>query len=207
MAHILYVLKCANALAFIGTGIVLDRLAGPDPVRRVRACLLWTLNPIMLFWMVGSGHADVYAVFFLVLALYATRRSALRRPAGGAAVAVKASFLFPAAALVAVAWLAGGPARLRRSAATGAGLLLVAGGGYLLAGPAAIHSLNARLGRKKDRYLPVPGRSSSTTTGFYAVWMGLLAIALTAFLWWRSSLPFRVLAGYPGPFGAGRFAF
>jgi len=190
MARIIYVLKFANALAFIGTAVILDRLAGPDPVRRVRACLLWTLNPIMLFWMVGSGHADVYAVFFLVLALYATRRSALLAGlAGGAAVAVKASFLFPAAALVAVAWLAGGPARLRRSAATGAGLLMVAGGGYLLAGPAAIHSLSARLGRKKDRYLPVPDVILDHH-GLYAVWMGLLAVALTAFLWWRSRLPF-----------------
>jgi hypothetical protein len=189
MARIVYVLKCANALAFVGTALVLDRLAGPDPVRRVRACLLWTLNPIMLFWMVGSGHADVYAVFFLVLALYATRRSALLAGlAGGAAVAVKASFLFPAAALVAVAWLAGGPARLRRSAATAAGLVLVAGGGYLLAGPAAIHSLSTRLGRKKDRYLPVPDVILDHH-GLYAVWMALLAVALTAFLWWRSRLP------------------
>jgi hypothetical protein len=188
MARIIYALKWANAVAFVGTALVLDRLVGPDPVRRVRACLLWTVNPIMLFWMVGSGHADVYAVFFLVLALYAMRRPAFAAGlAGGAAVAVKASFLFPAAALVAVAWF--GPARLRRVSATAVGLLLVAGGGYLLAGPAAIHSLSARLGRKKDRYLPVPDYILDHH-GFYAVWMGLLAVALTVFLWWRSGLPF-----------------
>ena len=105
MAHIVFLLKWGNAVAFAATGVVLDRLVGPDPVRRMRACLLWTVNPIMLFWMVGSGHADVYAVFFLVLALYAMRRSAfLAGLSGGAAVAVKASFLFPAAALVLVAW-------------------------------------------------------------------------------------------------------
>jgi hypothetical protein len=199
MAHILYVLKWGNAVAFIATGVVLDRLAGPDPVRRVRACLLWTLNPIMLFWMVGSGHADVYAVFFLVVALYAMRRSAfLGGLSGGAAVAVKASFLFPAAALVLVAWF--GASRARRAAEAAVGLLIVAGGGYLLAGPSAIHSLSTRLGRKKDRYLPVPDYILNHH-GFYGVWMGLLAVGLTAFLWWRSGLPFAVWRRIPSTVG------
>jgi hypothetical protein len=191
MARILFLLKWANATAFIGTGVLLDRLTGPDPKRRLRACLLWTANPLMLFWMVGSGHADVFAVFFVVAALYAMRRAT--EPAafaggllGGAAVAVKASFLFPVAGLVAVAWFT--PARFRRTAATVAGLLLVAGGGYLLAGPAAIHSLSARLGRTKDRYLPVP-RYVLDHHALYTLWMGLLAVGLVAFLWWRSGLP------------------
>ena len=78
MARILFLLKWANATAFIGTGLLLDRLARPDPARRVRACLLWTVNPIMLFWMVGSGHADALAVLFLVAAVYAARRSAFQ---------------------------------------------------------------------------------------------------------------------------------
>jgi hypothetical protein len=195
MAHILYLLKWGNAVAFIGTGVVLDRLVGSDPVRRVRACLLWTLNPIMLFWMVGSGHADVYAVFFLVVALYAMRRSAfLGGLSGGAAVAVKASFLFPAAALVIVAWF--GVSRFRRATEAAVGLLLVAGGGYLLAGPSAIHSLSSRLGRNKDRYLPVPGYIRDH--GYYGLWMTLLAVALIAFLWWRSGLPVAFWRRVPG---------
>src|SRR3569833_1918087 len=152
MARILWLLNWANAAAFAGTAVLLDRLAGPDPLRRVRAHLLWTVNPIMLFWMVGSGHADVFAVFFLVVAL-----SVARRPG--------------------FAWAAGA-----------AGGAAVAGGGYLLAGPAASHSLNARLGRKKDRYLPVPDVILNHH-GLYAVWMGVLAVGLTAFLWWRSGLP------------------
>jgi hypothetical protein len=191
MAHIIFVLKWGNAVAFVGTAVVLDRLVGPDPVRRVRAALLWTVNPIILFWMVGSGHADVYAVFFLVLALYATRRSALLGGlSAGAAVAVKASFLFPAAALIAVAWFAGGTVliRLGRAAQATAGLLIVAGGGYLLAGPTAIHSLSARLGRTKDRYLPVPDAIRSDQH-LYGLWFTLLAVLLVAFLWWRSRLP------------------
>jgi hypothetical protein len=187
MARILFVMKWGNAAAFIGTGVILDRLTGPDPARRVRACLLWTANPLMLFWMVGSGHADVYAVLFLVAALYAMRRSAFAGGLlGGAAVAVKASFLFPAAGLVAAAWLT--PARFRRALASAVGLLFVAGGGYLLAGPAAMQSLNSRLGRTKDRYLPVP-QYVLTHHGLYVLWMAVLAVALTAFLWWRSGLP------------------
>ncbi|GAA4606698.1 hypothetical protein GCM10023195_24520 [Actinoallomurus liliacearum] len=190
MARIIFLLKWANAAAFIGTGVILHRMTGPDPVRRLRACLLWTANPLILFWMVGSGHADAFAVFFLVAALYAARRSAFAGGLlGGAAIAVKASFLFPAAGLVVAAWLA--PARFRRASAAVAGLLLVGGGGYLLAGPAALHSLNARLGRKKDRYLPVP-EYILTHHGLYVVWMGALAVALTAFLWWRSGLPFAL---------------
>ncbi|MEV5706708.1 hypothetical protein [Actinoallomurus sp. NPDC052274] len=190
MARIIFLLKWANAAAFIGTGVILHRMTGPDPVRRLRACLLWTANPLILFWMVGSGHADAFAVFFLVAALYAARRSAFAGGLlGGAAVAVKASFLFPAAGLVIAAWLS--PARFRRASAAVAGLLLVGGGGYLLAGPAALHSLGARLGRKKDRYLPVP-EYILTHHGLYVVWMGALAVALTAFLWWRSGLPFAL---------------
>lgn len=191
MAHIIFVLKWGNAVAFMGTAIVLDRLVGPDPVRRVRAALLWAVNPIMLFWMVGSGHADVYAVFFLVLALYATRRSTLLGGlSAGAAVAVKASFLFPAAALVVVAWFTGGTLliRLGRAALATAGALIVAGGGYRLAGPHAIHALNARLGRQKDRYLPVPDVIRNHA-GWYGLCFILLAVALVAFLWWRSGLP------------------
>ncbi|GAA0331559.1 hypothetical protein NE235_20640 [Actinoallomurus spadix] len=195
MARIIFLLKWANAAAFVGTGVILHRMTGPDPVRRLRACLLWTANPLILFWMVGSGHADVFAVFFLVAALYAARRSAFAGGLlGGAAVAVKASFLFPAAGLVLAAWLS--PARFRRAGASAAGLLLVAGGGYLLAGPAALHSLNARLGRKKDRYLPVP-EYILTHHGLYVVWMAALAVALTAFLWWRAGLPFALWRPVP----------
>ncbi|MEV0404567.1 hypothetical protein [Actinoallomurus sp. NPDC050550] len=190
MARIIFVLKWANAAAFIGTGLILDRMTGPDPVRRLRACLLWTANPLILFWMVGSGHADAFAVFFLVAALYAARRSAFAGGLlGGASVAVKASFLFPAAGLVIAAWLS--PARYRRAAATVVGFLLVGVGGYALAGPAALNSLNARLGRKKDRYLPVP-EFILNHHGMYMVWMAVLALALTAFLWWRSGLPFAL---------------
>jgi hypothetical protein len=201
MARIIFLLKWANAVAFIGTGVILDRLVGPDPVRRVRACLLWTANPIMLFWMIGSGHADVYAVFFLVAALYALRRSALAGGpagslvwafvggmAGGAAVAVKASFLFPAAGLVAIAWF--GAVRIRRTIAVIGGILFVAGGGYLAAGPEAIHSLSSRLGRTKDRYLPVPSFILDHHV-LYTVWWTVLGLGAIAFLWWRSGLPIR----------------
>ena len=182
MARIVFVLKWADAAAFIGTGVLLDRLTGPDPVRRLRACLLWTANPLMIFWMVGSGHADVFAVFLLVAALYALRRSWFAAGLlGGAAVAVKASFLFPVAGLVAAALLTSPLGRVRRGLAVSAGILVTAGGGYLLAGPAAIHSLNARLGRTKDRYLPVP-HLVVAHHGLYALWMALLAAGLTGLL-------------------------
>lgn len=191
MANVIFLLKWGNAVAFAGSAVILDRLAGPDPVRRVRAALLWTVNPIIAFWMVGSGHADAYAVFFLLLALYAARRSALLGGlSAGAAVAVKASFLFPAAGLVVVVWFAGGTllTRFARAAQATAGVLIVAGGGYLLAGQPAIHALSARLGRRKDRYLPVP-EVIRDHEGWYGLSFIVLAVALLAFLWWRSGLP------------------
>jgi hypothetical protein len=88
--------------------------------------------------------------------------------------------------MVLVAWF--GVSRIRRATEAAAGVLLVAGGGYLLAGPSAIHSLSTRLGREKDRYLPVPDYIRNH--GYYGLWMTLLAVALIAFLWWRSGLPF-----------------
>ena len=74
MARIVFWIRLGNALAFLATAVALLRLVGQDPVRRIRVCLLWTANPLMLFWLIGSGHLDVLIALLTVAALLAIRR-------------------------------------------------------------------------------------------------------------------------------------
>jgi hypothetical protein len=156
MAWIVFWLKLFHATAFLATAYMLHRLTGPDRAARTRAALLWTLNPVMLFWMVGSGHADVLAVAFLVGAVFAVKGrpglvlGLLAGSLAGAAVAVKATFALPVLGL-AIAGL-----RHPRLLATGAlGAAVTLATGYLLAGEAAIASLTRRLAHDNDLFLPL----------------------------------------------------
>jgi hypothetical protein len=133
-------LKVWNGLAFLATALALDRLVGSDHGRRVRAHLLWSLNPLMLWAGLAGGHADVLGVALMIVSLSALRRSPLA--AGlllGGAVAVKATFAFTCAGL---AWaLRRSPHRLL-AAAIGALAILVCG--YLVVGPRTLTSLMSR---------------------------------------------------------------
>src|SRR5262245_13460241 len=70
-ARITFWLKVWNALAFALVVLALDRLLRADPAGRVRAHLLWSLNPLLLWGLVAAGHVDAIAaaVAFLALAL------------------------------------------------------------------------------------------------------------------------------------------
>ena len=57
-ARIIFWLKLWNALAFGAVAILLDRLLRGDAARRTRAHLWWTLNPLLLWGLVASGHVD-----------------------------------------------------------------------------------------------------------------------------------------------------
>jgi hypothetical protein len=52
-----YVLDMLNAAAFIGAGLLLDRLAR-DKAARLRAALLWTCNPLLIQVLVAGSHVD-----------------------------------------------------------------------------------------------------------------------------------------------------
>jgi len=127
-------LAALNAAAFLGTGLLLDRIAGRygDGARR-RAALLWTLNPLLLYQLVAGAHLDALVTVFAMGALLALRRTALvAGVAAGSAAAIKA----PAALIGAgMAW-ALLPAR-RRLVALAAGGLLVVLPAYAAAGPHA----------------------------------------------------------------------
>ena len=150
MAAITFWLKLWVAIAFGAVVLLLDRMCRGDPAMRLRAHLLWSLNPLLLWEIVASGHIDGLAVAFgaggLVLLRYlppATRPVLWRCVAAGAllgaAAAVKSPFtLFAVGAL----WA------LRRSpdgiGATIAGWIAVIVPSYVIAGTPAVHVLFQR---------------------------------------------------------------
>jgi len=149
-ARITFWLKLWNSIAFGLVAFVADRLLRGDPARRLRAHLLWTINPLLLWDVVAAGHLDVLAAAAGLLGLLALGRHAENAPprllrviaAGmliGVAVDVKANYLLFG---FAAAWV------LRRSLAalaTGVGAaLVVLVPGYAWFGFPAVHALIAR---------------------------------------------------------------
>ena len=64
MARITFWLKLWNSIAFGVVVLLLDRTLRSDPARRLRAHLLWTVNPLLLWEIVASGHIDGLAAAF-----------------------------------------------------------------------------------------------------------------------------------------------
>jgi hypothetical protein len=95
-ARITFWLKVWNALAFTLVVLALDRLLRADPAGRVRAHMLWSLNPLLLWGLVAAGHVDTIAAAmgFLALALVspalAGRGEAARKPSVPAGLAAGA---------------------------------------------------------------------------------------------------------------------
>jgi hypothetical protein len=149
-ARITFWLKLWNSIAFALVAFVADRLLRGDPARRLRAHLLWTINPLLLWDVVAAGHLDVLAAAAGMLGLLALGRHAEDAPpalprviaAGaliGVAADIKANYvLFGLAA----AWV------LRRSlaslAAGAAAALVVLVPGYAWFGVPAVRALIAR---------------------------------------------------------------
>jgi hypothetical protein len=198
MAWIVFWIKVLNGVCYVAVAAVLDRLAGPDPGRRVRDGLLWAVNPLMLFWMVAGAHTDLLAATPLLLALLAGRT--LRKPGAGGhpalaagvagalagiAIAVKVTFAAPVAGLAAGRWQAV-PGRHRTAALAGgiAGGAVVLAGGYAVAGKAAVRSLSQRLSSAGDSFLPIPG-SVSHHPALYAAVMLAAVLIVGGVLAWR----------------------
>jgi hypothetical protein len=153
VAQIIFWLKLLFALAFAGIAFLLDRLLRADPAARARAHLLWTVNPLMLWAVLGGAHIDGLAAGLGVLGLILARPGPGRAvtaaispgralAAGmlvGAAIAVKSPFVVLIAGLC---WAVRRSKTALATAAAGTAVVLVPG--YLLAGPAALHDLRAR---------------------------------------------------------------
>jgi hypothetical protein len=159
MAKTVFWLKAWNALAFLAVALALDRLLRSEAAARTRAHLLWSVNPLMLWSILGGGHIDGLAAAAGFLGLLCLRRlgagwrgAAQGLAAGlliGAAIAVKAPFVL---FLLGPAWAA------RRSlwtlAAAALGAVAVVLPSYLLAGQAAITGVVSRGTGAADLYQP-----------------------------------------------------
>ncbi|MFI7130099.1 polyprenol phosphomannose-dependent alpha 1,6 mannosyltransferase MptB [Nonomuraea sp. NPDC050153] len=129
----IFVLALFNAAAFIVTALLIDRFTRDDPTRRLRAALLWTANPLLLYQLVAGMHVDTLAIACMVAALLARSRPAGSGVLLGLGVAIKVN-----AGLVALgpAWeLRRRPARLALMASCALAVVII---GYAIVGPEAI---------------------------------------------------------------------
>jgi hypothetical protein len=164
LARITFWLKLEEAIAFGAVILVLDRLLRSDPEMRLRAHLLWSVNPLLLWEIVAGGHIDGLAVVFGLLGIAALRartpqgesgprgesRAQAEIPVGGA---VLAGLLIGVAADtkveyalfgLAVAWACRRSLKALTAAAAGFGVAVVPA--YLAAGTPAIKVLVTRGG-------------------------------------------------------------
>jgi len=153
-AKTVFWLKVENALAFLAVALALDWLLRADPAARARAHLLWSVNPLMLWAVIGGGHIDGLAAAAGFLGLLCVRRlGALRGFAAGLliglAIAVKAPF---AAFLLGPAWTARRSPRTLAGAALGTVAVVLPG--YWLAGRPAITALVSRASGAPSLYQP-----------------------------------------------------
>jgi hypothetical protein len=149
-ARITFWLKLWDSIAFGVVAYVADRMLRSNPAQRLRAHLLWTINPLLLWDLIAAGHIDLLAgAFGLLGVLVLGQHSETARPpllrvlaAGaliGAAADIKINFALFGIALI---WV------LRRSltglATAAAGALVVIVPGYAWFGLPAVHALSAR---------------------------------------------------------------
>ncbi len=150
MARVTFWLKLFNSAAFAAIALLMHRMLRASPRWRLRAHLLWTVNPLLLWVLVAAGHVDTLAVAaglagLLVLGRQPVsgkvswQRAALAGAMVGAAAAIKIDYVLFAAGL---AWA------LRKSAgrlaAAAGSLLAVLLPGYAWFGRPAITALTSR---------------------------------------------------------------
>ncbi|MFI6522250.1 polyprenol phosphomannose-dependent alpha 1,6 mannosyltransferase MptB [Spirillospora sp. NPDC050679] len=143
-----FALSVLNVLAFALTALLLHRTARDDRAR-LRAALLWTANPLMIFHLVAGAHNDVLAVAPMVAALAAFRAGTARASGVGGALATGVLVGIGAAVKLPAALAGGGPAwsllrsargrdRALRLAALFGGAAVTAGLAFRAAGPHAL---------------------------------------------------------------------
>ncbi|MEY9943110.1 glycosyltransferase 87 family protein [Kitasatospora sp. GAS1066B] len=138
MLRTVWLLSVLGGAAFLATGALLLRLAGPDPARRVRSQLLWTLNPVLWWNLVVGPHVDTLCALCVVVGFWALRRSGIAAAlaiAAGAAIKLTAGvFALP------LAWHLRHDRRRLALAATAGAVALAAGYAFT---PRAVHNAQA----------------------------------------------------------------
>ncbi len=148
LAATVFWLKLANALGFAAIGYAADRVLRADRAARLRAHLLWTANPLLIWSLIAGGHLDVLAAAAGLAGLLIADRPAARSSpvpalaAGlcvGAAADIKIAYLLFGLAVV---WsLRGRPGRQLAAIVAAAAVLLPS---YAVAGLPAVRALAAR---------------------------------------------------------------
>jgi hypothetical protein len=168
-ARIVFWLKLANAVAFGAVAYTADRLLRSDPAARLRAHLLWTINPLLIWQLIAAAHLDVLAAAAGLLGLIIAggwaelpgsgRPQLGRLLAGGALIGlaadIKITFLLFGLGL---AWaLRRSPAAWLASAGAMLAVLLPS---YAWFGPPAIKALVGRSNRTTaDNFYQLFGRA------------------------------------------------
>ena len=162
LARITFWLKVEEAVAFCAVVLALDRLLRSDPEMRLRAHLLWSVNPLLLWEIVASGHIDGLAALFGLLGIVALRAHPPRGENGprgestaraeiGVGGAVLAGLLIGVAADIKVEYVLYGLAvawacrrSVKAATAATAGFAMAVIPAYLAAGAPAIKVLVTR---------------------------------------------------------------
>jgi hypothetical protein len=185
-ARITFWLKLWNSAAFALVALAADRLLRTDPGRRLRAHVLWTLNPLLLWDVVAAGHLDVLAAAAGLLGLLALRWESESEPPAlpralasgalvGAAADIKANYVLFG---LGVAWaLRRWPASL--AAAAGA-TLTVAVPGYAWFGTPALRAVFSRRNQASAGsfydLLPVPQSCLALVAAVLVIAVAVLAL-------------------------------
>ena len=148
LLRITFWLKLEQALAFGAVILILDRMLRNNPEMRLRAHLLWSVNPLLLWEIVAGGHVDGLSAVFGLLGVAALRARRQQVDVASAAVSglligvatgIKVEYVLIGAA---VAWAC--RRSLRAFAAAAAGFLVVVLPAYLAAGTPAVRVLITR---------------------------------------------------------------
>jgi hypothetical protein len=189
MAAITFWLKLWVAIGFGAVVLLFDRLLRGDPAMRLRAHLLWSLNPLVIWEIVAAGHIDGIAAGFGIGGLVMLRFAAPARAASltrcvaagallGAAAAIKSPFVLFA---LGAAW-----ALRRKPTAIGwllAGWLAVVVPLYAIAGLPAVKVLFQRGTQATwDNLYQVFYRPFGAAGPFGATWIPTHLILITGIL-------------------------
>ncbi|HEY2507796.1 MAG TPA: hypothetical protein VGI58_14870 [Streptosporangiaceae bacterium] len=189
VARIVFWLKLWNAISFGVVAVAADRVLRNRPAARMRAHLLWTANPLLLWDLIAAGHLDVVAAAAGLLGLLVLGRHDDRLPdvprllAAGVLIGIAAAVKIDYALFgIALAWV------LRRSFGSlvlaGAGAIAVLGPSYAFGGEPALKALFNRQDKLTE---DVFWRLAHWTAykAHLGLIAGLLVVALAILLLWR----------------------
>ncbi len=188
-ARVIFWLKLFNAAAFVAVALIVHRLLRRDAAARLRAHLLWTVNPLLLWGVIAAGHFDVLPAAAGLLGLLLVSGQADR----SLARAATAGILVGAAADTKIIYVLFGVGlcwQLRRrswsAVAAVGGMLAILVPTYLWFGPPAVNAVLARADKTTaDNFYQFFTGPASDPGPPLAVAATVIAVLLAALALWR----------------------